>query len=291
MKLAVSNIAWPQAQDAAVAEVLKDLGISGIEIAPTKIWPHPLNATETEIDDYRSFWKDRGIAIVAAQALLFGKPELTLFESTETRQQTFDYLAGIVRLCARLGAEALVFGSPKNRRVGSLPHHEASRNAVEFFSRVGEIAANTGTCIVMEANPPDYGADFVTRAAEAFELVERVNHPGFRLHLDTGCMTLAGDPIGRTFDRGFTLLKHFHVSEPNLDPPVTSGRVDHAEFAAELQLHGYSGWVSLEMREQQPFSLEDFARSLKWLTQQYSDPGSIVPGTKDFLHAPSPQAT
>lgn len=268
MKFAVSNIAWPRDQDEAVSRVFNEHGVAGIEIAPTKLWPQPLQASDSDIDAVRRFWADRGIAIVAAQALLFGKPELAIFESAATRTATLEYLGGIVQVCARLGAGALVFGSPKNRRIGSLPHEEAMRIAVEFFTRLGETAANAGTCIVMEANPPVYGADFGTRAADAIELVERVNHPGFRLHLDTGCMTLAGDLIAETLAGGRKWMKHFHVSEPNLDPPGTSGKVDHAAFAAALR--DYTGWISLEMREVQPFDLAAFAQSVRWLKSNYS---------------------
>jgi D-psicose/D-tagatose/L-ribulose 3-epimerase len=267
VRFAVSNIAWPREQDEAVAAVLNEHGVAGIEAAPTKLWPHPLQASDSDIDTVRRFWADRGIAIVAAQALLFGKPDLTIFESATTRAATLEYLGGIVRVCAKLGASALVFGSPKNRRVGSLPTDEAMRIAVEFFTRLGEASAKANTCIVMEANPPVYGADFVTCAAEAIELVERVNHPGFRLHLDTGCMTLAGDPIAETFARGSRWMKHFHVSEPNLDPPGTSGQVDHATFAKALR--DYTGWISLEMREGQPFDLDTFTQPVRWLRANY----------------------
>jgi sugar phosphate isomerase/epimerase len=270
--LAVSNIAWPREQDAEVAEVLHEFGIGGIEIAPTKIWSNPIAATDAEIDDYRRYWNERGIAIVAAQALLFGKPDLTIFESADVRRKTLDYLAAIVKLCARLGAGSLVFGSPKNRRVGDLAPEGVRSIAREFFARLGEIAAAAGTCIVMEANPPEYGADFATTAAAAIELVKSVDHPGFRLHLDTGCMTLAGDSITSTLESGFALLKHFHVSEPNLDPPGTSRRVDHAAFAAELQRRGYAQWVSLEMREPKTFMIDGFAASVRWLKSNFSLP-------------------
>ena len=269
MKLAVSNIAWPQEQDAAVADLLAGLGVTGIEVAPTKVWPQPLAATDAEVDAYRRFWNDRGIEIIAAQALLFGKPELTLFDSPETRARTLDYLTGIVRLCSRLGAGALVFGSPKNRRVGNGSPHKARQVAAEFFDRLAGVAEDAGTAVVLEANPPEYGADFVTRAAEAVELVKAVNHAGFRLHLDTGCMTLANDPIGETFDAGFPLLRHFHVSEPNLDPPGTSGKVDHPAFAAELRRRGYSHRVSLEMREPKPFTPDRLAESVRWVKRVY----------------------
>jgi sugar phosphate isomerase/epimerase len=268
MRLAVSNIAWPADQDAAVAGVLRDLGVTGIEVAPTKVWPRPLDATLPQVEDYRASWVARGFEVVAAQALLFGRPDLTLFESEEVRRQTREYLVGIIQRCARLGAGAQVFGSPKNRRVGDRPRGEAWEVAVEFFTDLAEIAQAEGTCVVMEANPPEYGADFVTRTAEAVELVRAVNHPGFRLHLDTGCMTLANDPIRETFDAGFGLLRHFHVSEPNLDPPG-SGNVDHAAFAVELRRRGYGRWVSLEMREPQPFTLDGFAGAVQRVEQVY----------------------
>ena len=263
MKLAVSNIAWPRDHDAAVADLLRDHGVGGIEIAPTKVWPDPLAAPDAAIDAYRHFWESRGIAVVAAQALLFGKPELTLFDSPETRRRTLDYLAGIVRVCARVGAKALVFGSPKNRRVGSLEPRAAFDISTEFFRELGQIAHAAGTTVVMEANPSEYGSDFVTRAADAIDLVKAVHHPGFRLHLDTGCMTLAHDPIHKTFDAGFALTRHFHVSEPSLAAPGASGRVDHVAFAAELAVREYAGWVSLEMREPEPFTLAALDAALR----------------------------
>lgn len=110
MKLAVSNIAWPVERDADVAALLTAMQVQGIEVAPTKIWPDPLAVTDAALDAYRKSWNDRGIEIVAAQALLFGKPELTLFDDSNIRTKTSAYLRKIIRLCGRLGCGALVFG-------------------------------------------------------------------------------------------------------------------------------------------------------------------------------------
>jgi sugar phosphate isomerase/epimerase len=268
VKLAVSNIAWPAEQDAAVAGVLKSLGVRGIEVAPTKLFPSPLDATPAEIDAVRGFWESHGIKIVAAQSLLFGRPDLTLFESEEARRETHAYLSVIIQLCAKLGAGPLVFGSPKNRRRGDMPHDEAMRIAAEFFDDLADIAQAEDTCLVFEANPTQYGADFCTTAAEAIDLVSEVNHPAFRLHLDTACMTLAGDPLPETF-AAFPLLRHFHISAPNLDPPSPTDGVDHATFAKQLRKHRPSGWVSLEMRTASPFDLDAFAATVRFVKETY----------------------
>ena len=269
MKLAVSNIAWPKEQDAAVADLLRDLGVTGIEVAPTKVWPQLLDATDADIDDYRRFWTDRGFEIVAAQSLLFGRPDLTLFDSAEVRAKTLDYLRGIAKGCARMGATALVFGSPKNRRLGNGSPHQARKAAVAFFTELAATAEEHGTCVVLEANPPQYGADFVTKAADAIDLVAAVNRPGFRLHLDTACMYLARDPIKPTLEAGFPLLRHFHVSDPDLEPPGTAGTIDHRIYAGELAARGYGHWVSLEMKEPKPFSLGGLAASVRKLKEWY----------------------
>ena len=267
MKLAVSNIAWPVEQDAAVAAALSTLRVQAIEVAPTKIWPSPLEATGVQIDAYRRFWETRGLSIVAAQSLLFGQPHLTLFENAATRSRTLEYLRGMIRVCGQLGAEALVFGSPRNRQVGDADQTAAWQAAVEFFGRLGEAAAEVGTVIAMEANPPEYGADFVTRATKALELVRAVNHRGFRLHLDSACMTLAGDPV-TLIGESLQLLQHFHISEPGL-AAIGSGAVKHAEFALQLRAHAYGRWISIEMREGQPFTLDALSAAVRYATDIY----------------------
>jgi sugar phosphate isomerase/epimerase len=230
------------------------------------------------VDAARRWWADQGFAVVASQALLFGRPDLTLFDSVETRERTLEYLGRVLATCGRLGAGACVFGSPKNRRRGDLPDAAARDTAVTFFHRLAGYAADAGTTVVLEANPPRYGADFVTRAAEAIDLVRAVNHPAFRLHLDTACMTLAGDPVRDTFDAGFPLLGHFHVSEPDLAAPGSGGAVDHAAFAAELKRRGYGGWVSLEMREPTPFALDALTDAVQFVRESYrvGDAGALL---------------
>lgn len=222
-------------------------GVTGVELAPTAVWTDPLRASPSEVHAVRDWWRDRGIRVVALQALLFGRPDLTLFESDAKRRATLDHLADMMDLAAQLGARPLVFGSPKNRLIGDRPPAEAWNIAREFFAVAGALAVERGVVLALEPNPAEYGCDFVRTAAEGLALVRDVASPGFQLHLDAGALTLNREPLPETITTAVPALCHFHASEPQL-VPLGSGGADHVGCAAALRAAHYEGWVSVEMR-------------------------------------------
>lgn len=253
MNLSISNIAWDLAEDNDMAYLLTGLGISNIEIAPTKIWSLPSAVPQEEIVKYRSFWDSHGIRIVALQSLLFGRPDLELFRSKEARDQTIDYLTRMIELAGQVGASVLVFGSPKNRFAGHCRVSEVMDIALEFFSTLAKVSQKYGVCFCIEPNPPHYGCDFIRNTPEGIEIVKLVNHPNFRLHLDAGAMILNNEPFEKAIEESFPWLAHFHISEPNLYPPGKEPAA-HARIAQILRQLGYDKYLSIEMlnREKQP---------------------------------------
>jgi D-psicose/D-tagatose/L-ribulose 3-epimerase len=247
MKIAISNIAWDVAENERVAEIMSARNIEGVEVAPTKIWPDLSLAGDEGITACRAWWAARGIRIVALQSLLFGRPELNLFASAGIRRRMLDHLGTVIRISALLGARVLVFGSPKNRRAGDMPAVAAMETAAEFFLGLGRMAQASGVCIGLEPNPNVYGCDFIRTSQEALALVKRVAHPGFRLHLDTGILAMAGESFEDAVERCLESLVHVHISEPMLGV-VGEGSVDHARMAHALRSCGYQDWLSIEMR-------------------------------------------
>jgi len=247
VKLAISNIAWRADEEPAVRDLLARLGVRGVEVAPSKIGPAPDAIDEDTARRYRAAWEERGIRIVAMQALLFGRPELSIFASASSRADMLTYLAAVIRLGGRLGARALVFGSPKNRLVGALSRSEIEAVGVPFFRELGRIADDHDTCLCIEPNPPAYGADWITDARSARAFVELVDHPGFGLHLDAGGLHLAGESAAEIARAG-AWIRHFHASQPQLMPLAAGGPVPHAAYAEALNALAYPRWVSIEMR-------------------------------------------
>lgn len=245
MQLAVSNIAWEPREDDAVAEVLRREGVGGVEIAPTKWRPAPYDAATEDVADYRRSWEDRGLRIVSLQSLLFGRPDLQLFGTAEARAALADYLRRVIDFGAAVGAGALVFGSPKNRLRGSFELSEATAIAAEFFRELGEHASARKIAFCIEANPVEYGCDFVTTTAEAVALCALVDHPGIRINADLGGMTLAGEDPRASIEAAGRFVAHVHASEPHLGELGAGG---HAAAARALRDIKYEGWVSVEMR-------------------------------------------
>ncbi len=271
MNIAISNIAWERKEDKEIVKILQKYDISGIEVAPTKIWKNPLEAKEKEIKEYRNYWLNNDINIVAMQSLLFGHPELTIFDSKQTRGKTIDYLSRIVHLSSLLGSKIMVFGSPKNRLINGLRYDKVLEIACEFFYKIAEICKQYKIFFCIEPNPIEYGADFILNTNEAIKLVTAVNHPHFRLHLDTSTMTINKEPYENSIKNGLSLLKHFHISEPYLEP-IREGVTDHENIAAILKKLHYNDnrWVSVEMRSSGNNSnIEHVNKALELVTKIY----------------------
>lgn len=247
MNVSISNIAWKNEEEPAVAAFLRDHGITGVDVAYTKFWASPAEASDQALADYRAFWAQHGITIIGMQSLIYGRPDLMLFGSPEVRADMTAYMRAVLRLAGKLGARPLVFGSPKNRLKGVLPDGEAMDIAAELFTTLAHTAAQENVILCIEPNPAEYGCDFVRTTAPAIELVSRVNHPHFRLHLDAAIITMNGEDIEAAIDSAAPYLAHFHASEPQL-AVVGEGTVDHPRFAAALKRIGYQGWVAVEMR-------------------------------------------
>jgi D-psicose/D-tagatose/L-ribulose 3-epimerase len=266
-RLAVSNLAWDSAEDDEVARLLTKLGVTGVELAPTKWRDDPFAAPLADVRALRRQWSDRGLNIVSLQSLLFGRPELQLFGSTEICHRLADYLRSAIDFAAELGAGAMVFGSPRNRLRGALPNESAMMSAAEFLRDIGEHAANRDVVFCIEANPPQYGGDFITTTVDAVTLCQLVANPAVRVNGDLGGMTLSGESPANSIALTGDLLGHYHISEPNLAELRASA--DHASAARGLAAIAYAGCLSIEMRASSEDHVAPVERAVRFAKYSY----------------------
>lgn len=271
MKYAICNEMFKGWAHAKVADTVARLGYQGIELAPFTLADAPDKIPAAAANGIRRTFEDRGVAVMGLHWLLAKTEGLSITsEDDGTLARTADYLKGLMRLARNLGAEVMVFGSPAQRRLAPGQDAAATRERVTWlFKDLALAAADAGTTICFEplAAPE---CNFVTTMREGVELVEAVDHPAFKLHLDVKAM-VAGEstpPAAVVKAEGGRHLRHFHANDPNLLGPGM-GDVDQRPIGDALRTIGYNRWVSVETFVEGP-GPEEIARcSMESLTSAY----------------------
>ena len=264
--ISVSNIAWSPEEDAAAFQLLREMEIGHIEVAPGRIWPAAGETPRDQVASAMASLHEAGLGISGFQAILFGKPELKLFD--ETSNDLRSYLERLAAVCAEAGGQYLVFGAPKNRWIPEgMDPAAAFEKAVSFFRILGATASKLGVTFGIEANPEAYGCNFCTHAADVAALVRTVDSPGVRWHLDAGEFAMNSEPVRETILAHADLIGSMHVSQPNLGD-FASPWDGHASVAAALNEAGYSGPISLEMKRP-PEGLSGVRQAISFLLATY----------------------
>jgi sugar phosphate isomerase/epimerase len=169
----------------------------------------------------------------------------------EVRRRTAEYLGELARGCRDLGGNLMVFGSPQQRRVPpGASHQQAADYALDTFRRAAPAIADAGVRVCLEPLAPSE-ADFLTTSAEACELLDRIGHPNFVLHLDVKAMSSEAEPVPDLIRRHAARTGHFHANDPNRRGPGF-GATDFRPIFRALRESGYAGWVSVEVFDYTP---------------------------------------
>ncbi len=248
MRLALSNLAYPAVTAEGLLPRLAAMGLTGIEVAPTRLAPWDA-LSDGALRGHRGMLAGMGLCVSSLQAILFGAEGVALLGEAASFERLVSHLARVAEVGAVLGASVAVLGAPRQRARGALAAEEAFRLGAERLRRAAEtMQAGGGPVLGLEPVPAAYGGDFLETWQEALAMVRAVDHPWLRLHLDTACVHLGGGDIAEAVAAGIDELAHFHLAEPKL-VPFDAPRADHAGAAAALTRVGYGGWLSIEMME------------------------------------------
>jgi D-psicose/D-tagatose/L-ribulose 3-epimerase len=247
MKLSVSNIAWNTEDDDKVALFLKKSGIEYVEIAPTKYFPKAPFVGEEEILTIRDSWNARNFNISSIQSLFYGHREIQLVDQREDQKSIIDFLLAWGSIAESLGASSLVLGGPNNRKLNSLTSTEAN---FKFQSLINTLEKSWvwKNQLALEANPIEYGCEFITQTSDAINVVQTIQSTVLGWNLDTACTILAGENPIELLSSDNELPAHVHISSPLLAPLNHSASDSNKSLIRELNKLNYSGFVTLEMK-------------------------------------------
>jgi sugar phosphate isomerase/epimerase len=265
MRYAICNETFGDWEHARVCRFVAGLGYQGLELAPFTLASSITDVSPERRRELRRQAEDCGLTLIGLHWLLARTEGLQLTApDPAVRRATARYLVELARCCADLGGTVLVFGSPAQRRIPpGATRAQAADYAVDTFrlARSGIGAAGVFLCLEPLAASE---ADFINTAAEALELIDRVDHPAFRLHLDVKAMAGEEVPAPELIRRHAGRLGHFHANDPNRRGPGF-GPADFVRIFRALRAARYDGWVSVEVFDYSP-DPETIAReSLRYL--------------------------
>ncbi len=265
MRYAICNETFEGWEHSQVCRFVAEVGYTGLEIAPFTVAPRVTDVSAAQRNLLRRQAEDAGVQLIGLHWLLARTQGLQLTSADPAvRAQTARYLVELARCCADLGGNILVLGSPAQRRIpAGASKEQASEWAADTLGRAAdEITRRNVTLCLEPLSAPE--ADFINTCREAVELLERLAHPAFALHLDVKAMSTDEAPAPELIRRHAPRTRHFHANDPNRRGPGF-GNTDFVPIFTALRETGYAGWVSVEVFDYSPDPQTIARQSLEYM--------------------------
>ncbi len=272
IKLGICNELFEGMEFGEVCRLVKELGYDGLEIAPFTLAPLITELSSGRRRELKCMVEDAGLETIGLHWLLAKTEGLYLTSpDANVRRATGDYLIALAGATADLGGTLMVLGSPKQRSLlPGVSYDQAVGYALEVFHRVMPAVAAAGVELCFEPLAPSE-TDFINTCAQAIELIRRVDHPHFKLHMDVKAQSSElGATVPELVQRYAAEAGHFHAQDINLRGPGM-GDVDFKPIMKSLVKSGYDRWVSVEVFDFSPGAENTARQSIVCLKRALAD--------------------
>jgi sugar phosphate isomerase/epimerase len=266
IKLAICNELFEGWDFSEVCHTVKQLGYDGLEIAPFTLAPRITDVGHERRNELKAIAGVFGLEIVGLHWLLAETEGYYLTTpDAEVRRATGDYLIALAEATRDLGGSLMVLGSPKQRDLlPGITYDQAVGYAIDVFTRVMPAIGGLGVDLCLEPLAPSE-TNFLNTCAQAIEVIEQVNHPHFKLHLDVKAQSSEpGATVPGLIRRYAHTAGHFHAQDVNLRGPGM-GDVDFVPIMKALVEARYDRWVSVEVFDFSPGAEETGRQSIECL--------------------------
>lgn len=272
MKFALCNeVLQPQPFDQQCVAAAA-MGYDALEVAPFTLADNPLLISDAQAAQFRRMAEDAGVTISGLHWLLVAPTGLSIVDASDAvRQRTVTVMQRLVELCALMGGQYLVHGSPKQRSVpAGSSREQALARATECFARVAVTARDSGVVYCIEPLSTRE-TDLINTVDEAVAIVDAIGSPGLKTMIDCSAAgQVETEPIEVLMRRWMPSghIAHVQVNDPNRRGP---GQGD-MRFAmilatiAQLRASGdYSGQIAVEPFDYVPDGPTCAARAIGYL--------------------------
>lgn len=222
-----------------LAPHVKALGFDWIEL--------PLETLDDlDFSEGAKIIRDHGLGVSTCAAM---SPDRDLIHPDKTTQQNgINYIRGCIEASEALGATNLI--GPIYSAVGRVwqqtpqEREDDVNTLVRNLGILAKVAGDHG--VVLGIEPLNrFETSFINLAAQAVEVIDRVNQPSCRIMLDTFHMNIEEKSLGTAIRTAGARLCHFHACENDRGAPG-SGNVTWIEVKEALNDINYDGPVVIE---------------------------------------------
>src|SRR5208283_3117512 len=152
MRLALCNEVLESMSLERQCDYAAALGYDGLEIAPYTLFEIPDAVSATEASRVRAVVGKAGLVITGLHWLLVKPANLSLTDPDKSiRTRTLEVMRRLTGLCAALGGNVLVHGSPKQRQIVQGEAHAVARSRlVDALGAVAMVAEREGVLYCIE---------------------------------------------------------------------------------------------------------------------------------------------
>lgn len=267
MRYAICNETFEGWDHARICRTVAELGYTGLELAPFTLAPRITDVTTAQRAKLRAEAESAGVRIIGLHWLLAKTEGLQLTSpDASVRWRTAEYLVELAKACRDLGGDLMVFGSPVQRKIPpGATRQQAVDWAVDTFKRSANGIADAGVRLCLEPLAPAE-TDFIQTAAEGCEILDRIDHKNFVLHLDVKAMSSESHSIPELIKTHAARTGHFHANDANRRGPGF-GDVDFVPIFRSLKETKYSGWVSVEVFDYSPDPVTIARESIRYMRE------------------------
>jgi D-psicose/D-tagatose/L-ribulose 3-epimerase len=175
-------------------------------------------------------------------------PDRDLRGTPEQQQISLAYLQGVLDQMVVLGCRSLV--GPVYSSVGRADAVEPAeyrrqwKTVVKHLRALARYAEERGRQICLEPLNR-FETDFINTCEQALQMIEEVDSPALKLHLDTFHMNIEEKDQGRALKRAGRRLGHVHACGSDRGTPGND-HLDWPGIAQALRRIGYDGDVVIE---------------------------------------------
>lgn len=268
-RFSVCNELFGKSTFASACGAIRDIGYSGIEVAPFTLAEDPSQLSAGDRRDLRSTIKRSDLAFVGLHWLLAAPKGLhATTPDQDLRRRTWNFIGQLIDLCGDLAEPAsspvMVFGSPQQRSaVDGITPAAATRILVNELARAAPHAEKRGVQLLLEPLSKNQ-TDVVTTLEEAVAIVNEIRNPVVQTMFDVHNAVDETTPHSDLIKRFHPHIRHVHVNEMDGREPG-AGNYDFGGLLSTLDQVNYVGWVSLEAFDFSRAGREIASRALQHL--------------------------